>query len=80
MAAPRQESNGKSKSEKFVRIAARRTTRVLDGLRLLGQCSNRRSYAYTPEQVDKILREIRRAVRDTEQKFKRNSSKTEFKL
>ena len=59
-----------SKADAFRKIAEKRTTRVLDSLRLLGQCANRRSYEYTDAQVQKIFSEIRRAVRDAEQCFK----------
>ena len=69
-----------SKADAFKEIAAKRTVRILDSLRLLGQCSNRRSYEYTDVQVNKIFREIRNAVRDCEQRFKDNSGKITFKL
>ena len=69
-----------SKGEAFVRIAEKRTNRVLNSLRLLGQCSNRRSYAYTPEQVNKIFKEIRNGVNMAELKFKADINKKAFKL
>jgi len=68
------------KSEKFKEIAERRTTRVLDAIRLLGQCSNPRTYDYTPQQVDKIFREIRRTLREAELKFRKNEKKVQFRL
>lgn len=70
----------RDKSEKFKEIAGKRTIRVLDDLRLLGQCSNKSHYEYTPEQVDKIFREIKKALRITERKFSRSSRKIDFKL
>jgi len=75
-------SGGKrAKSEAFRRIAERRTERVLQSLRLLGQCSNRRSYEYNDEQIAKIFREIRNAVRHAEKSFHRNDKKnTYFRL
>lgn len=69
-----------SKEEAFKKIAERRTIRVLDSLRLLGQCSNRRSYEYAEPQVQKIFREIRQAVRDAEQRFKNSKRDSKFKL
>jgi hypothetical protein len=68
------------KTEAFRRIAERRTERVLRSLRLLGQCSNRRSYEYNDEQINKIFREIRSAVRHAEQSFQNNRKNTGFKL
>lgn len=71
----------RSKAEAFRRIAERRTERVLQSLRLLGQCSNRRSYEYNDEQITKIFREIRSAVRHAEKSFHNSNKKTiNFKL
>ena len=75
-----QSSNRSSKAEAFREIAAKRTVRVLDTLRLLGQCSNRRSYEYTDAQVKKIFREIRNAMRETEQYFNNSKEKITFIL
>lgn len=69
-----------TKADAFKQIAEKRTVRVLDSLRLLGQCANRRSYEYTDTQVNKIFREIRNAFRETEQRFKDGNRKTQFKL
>ena len=69
-----------TKSDAFKKIAEKRTVRVLTSLRLLGQCANRRSYEYTDSQVKKIFREIRLALRETEQRFKDGNKKTQFKL
>jgi len=73
-------SIGSKKVDRFVRIAEKRTQRVLESLRLLGQCSNKRSYEYTDEQVNKIFREIRHCLRETEQNFRGTKSKTSFRL
>lgn len=73
-------SIGNKKVDRFVRIAEKRTQRVLESLRLLGQCSNKRSYEYTDEQVNKIFREIRHCLRETEQSFRGTKSKTSFRL
>lgn len=74
------DSNRSAKAETFAGVAEKRTSRVLDSLRLLGQCSNRRSYEYTDEQVAKIFKEIRGALRRAEQSFKNNKKDTDFKL
>lgn len=73
-------TNRKPKAEAFKRVAEKRTRRVLDSLRLLEQCSNRRIYQYTDEEVDKIFREIRAAVRRAEQSYKNNRRNRNFKL
>jgi len=73
-------SSKRTRAEAFRRVAEKRTERVLDSLRLLGQCSNRRSYEYSDEQVAKIFREIRIALRRAEQGFDSNRKNTHFKL
>lgn len=75
------DKNRSPKAEAFKRVAEKRTRRVLDSLRLLEQCSNRRIYEYTDEEVDKIFREIRAAVRRAEQSYKNNNRRNRnFKL
>lgn len=41
--------------ERFKRLAVARANRVLDDLRLLGNCSNRRLYRYSDSDVNKIF-------------------------
>ena len=40
--------------ERFKRIAEYRVKKILNTVRVLGNCSNRRAYSYTDEQVEKI--------------------------
>jgi hypothetical protein len=49
-----------SKNDKFKRIAALRTQRVLNDLRLLGNCSNKGVYSYKEEEVQRIFSAIDR--------------------
>ena len=44
-----------SKEEAFRRLASQRTDAVLERIRILGNCSNRSHYQYTPDDVDKIV-------------------------
>ena len=69
-----------TKAYRFVRVAEKRTIRVLDSLRLLTQCSNRRTYEYTDEQVRKIFREIRSAVNSAENSFSSDKKHIRFSL
>jgi chorismate mutase len=69
-----------SKSDRFIRVAERRTSKVLKELRLLGQCANRRTYDYSPDQVRRIFREIRRNLGAVEKKFEETEVKPQFKL
>jgi len=68
-----------SKSERFKRIASKRTNEVLEKLRILGNLSNKSSYIYTDEEVDKIFSEINKQLRIVRQKFT-FQDKTKFKL
>ncbi len=59
-----------TKKERFIRIAEARTNRVIDQLRLLGNCSNRNNYEYDEESVKKIFGTIERELRNCKAKFK----------
>ena len=58
-----------SKSERFHRVAERRVNNALNALRLLEQCSNRRMYEYSDEEVRKMFREIDRELRRIKDSF-----------
>lgn len=68
------------KAEKFQAVAERRTNSVLNALRLLGQCSNRRTYEYTEEQTRKIFREIDRELKRVKRTFDHNNQQPRFKF
>lgn len=58
-----------SKRECFVRIAEARTNKIIDMLRLLGNCSNVATYEYTKEDVKKIFAAIEEELKTTKAKF-----------
>ncbi|KKK90517.1 hypothetical protein LCGC14_2722220 [marine sediment metagenome] len=58
-----------SKHEKFRRLATGRTQKVLDALRILGNCTNTQTYEYTREEVEKIFENIRTTTEEIKQKF-----------
>jgi len=68
----------KEKTERFKRLAILRTNEVLDRLRILGNCSDRRSYQYTDEEIEKIFRAIDEQTKIVKSKFKK--PKKGFKL
>ena len=41
-------------NEKFLRIAESRTQKIIDMIRLLGNCSNQYVYEYSKKDVEKI--------------------------
>ena len=70
---------GETKNQKFRRIASSRTKRVLDDLRLLGNCANKLSYEYSEDDIEKIFSAIDKQMKTTKQKF--SDDKTiEFEL
>ncbi len=52
-----------TKEEKFKRIATLRANRILEDLRLLGNCSNTSAYSYSEEDVRKIFGAVETEVR-----------------
>lgn len=44
-----------TKEERFKRLASSRTQKILNALRLLGNCSNKVVYSYAEEDVRKIF-------------------------
>lgn len=72
--------NEKEKQERFNRIAANRTNKILDMLRLLGNCSNTSNYSYSQEQVKKIFSAIENEVKEQKSKFERKEKNKKFSL
>lgn len=58
-----------TKEERFTRVAEKRVNRVLESLRILSNCSNRRMYNWSDEQLKKILSVIDRELRSCKQSF-----------
>lgn len=66
-------------SAKFKRIAGNRANKILEQLRLLGNCSNKRHYEYNEKQVSEIFNIIEQEIKETKLLFKKNN-KREIKL
>lgn len=62
--------SNEEKKTRFERLATQRTEEVLDRLRILGNCADRRSYAYTDNEIDKIFRAIDEQTKIIKTKFK----------
>lgn len=60
---PKQKSKFESKEEKFKRIAALRTQKILNYIKLLGNCSNKVNYSYTQEDISKIFNAIEKELK-----------------
>ena len=52
-----------TKREKFVRLAEARTNKIIDMVRLLGNCANKANYDYTEADVQKIFNAIEKELK-----------------
>lgn len=70
-----------SKRDRFVRLAEARTNRILDDLRLLGNCSSKTNYEYTDSDVKKIFTAIENELKVVKARYQGREGKDErFKL
>ena len=60
---------GETKEQRFTRIATRRVQRVLDSIRGLSQCANKRMYRWNGEQLDKIWKTIEKELAGCKNRF-----------
>lgn len=58
-----------TKRDKFVRIAESRTNKIIDTLRLLGNCANKANYDYTEADVTKIFNTLEKELKATKMKY-----------
>lgn len=65
----KEKADNETREEKFIRMGQARMNKVLDSIRLLKNLSNRSSYAYTDEQIDKMFLAINAAVEDAKSSF-----------
>jgi len=70
------------KHHRFRRLAEKRTNKIIEGIRILGNCSNRSNYYYTKQEIDKIFSTIMYEIKEARNRFifKNNSNKKTFKL
>ena len=63
----------------FERVAAKRVDKILEAMRLLGNCSNRNNYEYSREDVEAMFNAIRSATKQAQLKFDSEVDRTEPK-
>jgi len=68
-----------AKRERFKRVAERRTNRILNDIRLLGNTANRQLYLYSDADIDKIFLTIENKISEVRGMFKRKTIER-FKL
>lgn len=70
-----------SKHDRFIRIAETRTNKIIDMIRLLGNCSNTATYEYSEDDVKKIFSAIETELKNARNKFQDSFTKeNKFKL
>ena len=67
------------KRNRFEKVAENRVNKILEGLRLIGNCSNKNNYEFTKVDVDLIFEEIRKALREAQSKFDSEINRNEQK-
>lgn len=68
------------KKERFKRIAENRTNKIIDLIRLLGNCSNTSNYSYTDEEVKKIFTAIENELKVARAKYQTKTTSKKFEL
>ena len=58
------------KRERFVRVAESRTNKIIEMIRLLGNCSNKSNYEFDEKDISKIYDTIKNELNDSQAKFK----------
>lgn len=58
-----------TKREKFVRLVEARTNKIIDMMRLLGNCANKANYDYTDADVQKIFTTLEKELKLAKMKF-----------
>ena len=74
-----QKSNS-DKAENFIRLANKRTNKILEDIEILGNLANKNQYEYTDEQVKKIFEAIENTVATTKESFKKKKPANKFSL
>lgn len=58
-----------TKRERFVRLAEARTNKILEMMRLLGNCSSKANYEYTDDDIRQIFSALEKELKNTKNRF-----------
>lgn len=62
-------AQNESKRDRFVRLAEARTNKILEMMRLLGNCSSKSNYEYTDTDIKKIFGALEKELKNTKNRF-----------
>ena len=66
-----------TKRERFVRLAEARTNKILEMMRLLGNCSSKSNYEYSDDDVRQIFTALEKELKNTKNRFRGIEAKEE---
>jgi hypothetical protein len=69
-----------TRADRFKRLAESRTNELIKRIRILGNCSNRSSYDYSAQQVNKIFAAIESELKNAKARFTFTNGRKTFKL
>lgn len=58
-----------TKRERFVRLSEARTNKILEMMRLLGNCSSKANYEYTDDDIKQIFSALEKELKNTKNRF-----------
>lgn len=61
-------------------MATNRTNKIIESIRLLGNCANKSNYEYTDEDVKNIFAAIEAEIKDVKAKYQSKSKNKKFEL
>ncbi|EIJ37073.1 hypothetical protein JoomaDRAFT_0006 [Galbibacter orientalis DSM 19592] len=64
--------NSEKKEDRFKRVASRRVENILKGIRSLSKCSNINNYEYNEEDLNKMVKAIKKELKTMEIQYKKN--------
>jgi len=62
---------------RFIRLAEARTNKVIEMIRLIGNCSNKSNYSYCTQDVEKMFNIIQQELDAAKQRFYADEERTE---
>lgn len=69
-----------TKKERFKKVAVQRTNKIINYIRLLGNCSNKNNYEYSELEIKKIFIAIEKELKISKMKFQKNGIDGKFDL